>query len=217
MSDLLLELDEAMRQERVEKFFHEHGKTVIAFIVATIVMTAAVSGYKHWNAGAQERGTSALIALLDDPAFPDNIQTAELDMRGGLRGMALLSAGGALLDEGKTEEALTTYKRAMNDRGVAKDFKQLATIMVVRLDQDAATKPLQLLQPIWNDKSSPWRHSARLEAAAILANRDAGFAGALTHLKTVMQSENLPDTILNRASALHHIYTLKQQQAAQDS
>lgn len=216
MSDLLAEVDEAMRQERMEKFFKEHGKTVLAFIVLTVVLTGAISFYKHWNKAQQEKGTAALTALLDEASFPENI-TAEtaLDMRGGLRGVALLTAGSAYLDQDKAAEALPLYKRAADDKGIPADLRDLATIMMVRLDEGADEDAIARLQPIIKDKNNPWRYQAALEAATLHANALNDYAAALELLNTIQQAQNLPETLTNKARALSQIYALKQNEQDQ--
>jgi hypothetical protein len=54
MSDIFQEVDEIMKQERMEKFWKQNGAWIIAFIVLTILGTAAISGYQYCNAGVQE-------------------------------------------------------------------------------------------------------------------------------------------------------------------
>ena len=64
MSDLLAELDEAMHQERVERFFKEYGKLVLAAAVGIVMMVGGVSGYKSWDASVNAAGTDALLEEL---------------------------------------------------------------------------------------------------------------------------------------------------------
>ena len=210
MSDLLAEVDEVMRQERIERFFKEHGKWVIALIVGIVLITASVSGFKAWNRAANAAGTDALLTLLDAPEFPENMLTAELDMRGGLRGIGLITAAGAFLDEGKTEESFQLYSRAASDKSIPDDLQSLAVLMAVRLNSKNPADMQKKLMKIWKDKNSPWQYHARLEAASLYAKNE-DYEKALEQLSVIQDTEGLPKTLYDTARALNHVYTLKHQ------
>lgn len=109
MTDILAEVDAAMRQERMEKFWKENGKTLIFFVFATIIMTGVISGYRTWDANAKARDTEQLLLLTESKDFPDNIKDAKLDLRPGLRGIALVNGAQAYLSQKKDAEALALY------------------------------------------------------------------------------------------------------------
>ena len=79
MADVFQEVDEMMKQERVEKFWKENGRWIIAFVVLTILGTALMSGYKSWNKSVQEKQTGELIAFLDAEDFPNGLDDAIKD------------------------------------------------------------------------------------------------------------------------------------------
>ena len=216
MSELLREVDDAMRQERVEKFFHEHGKTLIAFVALTIFLTGALSFYKYWDNKQKEDGTAALIALQEAEDFPENVLDADLNMRGGARGLAYLSGAQAFLDKNQTEDARTLYNKAAQDSGVPKDIKHLALLMQARLAEEKTQAELDTLQKIWSDTDSPWQAQARLESAIILAATKEDYASALSHLDEILKIPNLPDTFHTKVQALSHVYALEKAQKLQD-
>ncbi|MCD8562794.1 MAG: hypothetical protein LRY54_01755 [Alphaproteobacteria bacterium] len=49
MTDLLQEVDDMMRQEKLAKLWREHGNFIIGVILAIILATALVSAYKSWT------------------------------------------------------------------------------------------------------------------------------------------------------------------------
>ncbi len=214
MSDLLAEVDEMMRRERMEKLWKEHGNTLLAFVAFVILATAALSGYRAWNNSANEASTEQLITLLGAADFPGNIDGAELDMRGGHRGIALLSAAGLLLKEGKTEDAIGLYTKASEDGGIPADLRQLATLMQVRLlaSSDLAPSPEELakrLQDVAGDKGSPWQFYAHLDIAALKA-ATGNYDEAMEHLSVVQAGQGAPDNLVQNARALEHLYRLEQ-------
>lgn len=220
MADIFSEVDDIMRQERIEKFFKEHGRFVLAFVAVVILGTAFVSGYNAWNNSVNKTQTDKLLTLLEDATFPDNIKSAELDMRGGLKGIALLTAAGTFLENGKTEAALSLYTQAAGDKSIPDDLRQLAILTTVRLEtsgrgtEETSNTDLQArLETVWKDTGSPWRYHAHLEAAALYAHQDQDFTKSKEHLRKILETKNLPDTLYAKAQALNHIYGLKQQEA----
>jgi hypothetical protein len=219
MSDVFVELDEAIRQERVERFFKEHGKFVLGLVALTVLATGLISGFRAWNNSVRADQTSSLIALLDAEDFPDNILAAEPDLRGGLKGVALLTAAGEFLDQEKQAEALELYERAAADRAVPADLRQLATLMSVRLqatgesaDTDAMLKKLEAVA---RNNNSPWQAHARLESAVLYAHGKQDYKAARIQLALVTKMADLPETLRQRAEALDHVYALKQNELQQ--
>ncbi len=215
MSDIFQEVDEIMKQERMEKFWKENGTWIIAFIVLTILGTAAISGYKYWNAGVQEKQTATLIAMFDKPDFPAGVAEQSQDLRPGLRGLALLSAANHEMEAGNTDSALDFYKTAAEDSALPDDFRGMAQIMTARLDQNLnAAEKLTMLKDVFDDGDSPWRFHAQLEAALVEAHDNQDYAAARFHVERIVRANDaVSPSLLNRARSLDHVYTLKQEGA----
>ncbi|MCC6598722.1 MAG: hypothetical protein IT559_08030 [Alphaproteobacteria bacterium] len=219
MSELFREVDEALRQDRAAKFWKENGIYLIAFVLGTILLTAAFSGYKAWDTHTRQKQTSALLALQNAANYPENITTASLkNLAPGLRGIALLDAGGKYIADKKPQEALKFYEMGAADTKIPEDLHGLATLMSVRLLANTDTADgkdlLARLEPIWSDTKNIWASQARLEAAVISANKLGDLNTARTHLEAVQNTANLPDTVHEKARALDHVYALRQQKAA---
>ena len=209
MSDLLAEVDEAMRQEKLEKFWHENKSLIITFIVATILSTAAISGYRTWDANTKAAQTAELIALQDASDYPSNIIDSDLEFRAPIRGIALLSAAGQFMEQDKPQEAQKLYARLAGDSKIPDQFRHLGILMNARLNQTTG-KDLQTgdilaaLHPVLNGKS-PWKAHAQIDAAIIEAEQNP--QKALELLNAVADTPNLPQTLYERAQKLHHIYS----------
>ena len=213
MSDLLAEVDEAMRQERIEKFWKENKNAIIAAVVFVILATAAISGYRTWDAKVKTADTQTLTNLMEQPNFPQNINGEKLDIRPGLKGIALLTAAGQYIAEDKPEEALVLYKRAAEDSSIPDDLRQAAVLAQTKISgTEVPDEALSALKTVWEDDDSPWRYHARIEAAVILAHAKQDYAAARDHLDIVMTAQALPDSLYAKAKALDHVYALKQDQ-----
>lgn len=211
MSDILAEVEDAMRRERLEKIWKEHGKTILTGIAMVILGTGVGSAYRAWDFKVKAEGTDKLMALMEDTAFPENIRDAKLDMRADLQGITLLNAANAFMKQGKEEEALKLYTKVAEDSSIPSDIRGLGILMQVRLAPDAAANSnlVKQLETIWQDKNSPWQQSARIEAAG-LAAASGNLKQAREHLAAVLETQGLPESIYGKARALDHIYALKE-------
>jgi hypothetical protein len=218
MADLFAEADEALRRERVLKIWNENKIYIIAFIVGTIVMTGVFSAYRTWDQSVREKQTAELLELQAAKDYPENIFKAEkLEFRSGLKAIALLDAAGKFIAKNDNEKALEMYERIAADSSLPGEFRDMGTLMTVRLKENAKSeKPEELLsklEGVYNNAKSPWAAHARIEAAVIMANLQNNFEGARAHLNAVQDSKDLPESLYQKAQFLDHVYALKQQTA----
>jgi hypothetical protein len=213
-NDIIAEVNEAMRQERMEKFWKENSKSLIAFVVLTIIATGVISAYRSWDANVKAAGTDKIMTLMEDKSFPDNIKDAKLDVRGGLRGIVLINGAQEYLNKKKTDEALALYAKAAEDTGIPGEMRDLAVLMQVRLTKDAAAndKLVKELAKIAGS-NSPWQYHARIEAAALSAEKE-DYKKARDYLAGVMDDKTVPESLYKKAQALDHVYALRQEKAA---
>jgi len=220
MADLLQEVDEVMRQERMEKFWQENKNYIIGFIVGTILLTGILSGYRSWDANVKAEQTATIMALQDAENYPQNLVDADLNLRAGLRGMAIMQAAATALGEDDQETALKLYERAAADIKLPKDIRQSAIIGAVNLKLNAEEAPdanalLQQLQIIIQDANSPWTAHANILSAVVLAHLNKDYDQALKQLEAASKIENLPQSLSTRINALGHVYTMNKNNASE--
>jgi hypothetical protein len=218
MSDLLTEIDEMMRQERMASLWKKHGMTIVTIVVAIIVGTGISTAYNAWKHSTDKQNTAHLLSIVESPQFPQNVDAENLDLPPALRGIALVTAASASLKEGDNARALTLYETAAQDTKVPENTRHLAALSAVRLEaaQEGSTVDvIEKLKPVLNSKNSPWLYQAHLEAALIYAHKAQDYAKAREHLNIIQDTQNLPDTLYEKAIALNHVYSLRQQQADQ--
>ncbi|NCT40223.1 MAG: hypothetical protein GW778_00980 [Alphaproteobacteria bacterium] len=206
MSDLLAEVDDAMRQERLAKFWHENKFFIVAFVVLTIVATGAMSAYRSWDMKTKTEQTAQLITLQEATNYPANIIEDDLDFRPSIRGIALLSAAGTAMQRNNQEDAAKLYARIVADTKIPEKFRYLGIIMDVRLkmEKEGANKEelLSALAPILNSKSA-WKPHAQIDAALLQANTNP--QKSLELLNSVADTPELPASLYERAQKLHHV------------
>ena len=210
MADLLQEADDALRQEKLAKFWNDNGAYIIGFVIFTIVLTGAISVYRSWDYNVREDQTARVLELEAAPDYPDNILAQEdLDLRSGLREMAMMSAAATYVEQGDKDKALEMYKRVEQDSGLDLTFRQLATLMIIRLqtaEENYDSDPLiDALEEVATDKDSPWRWHALLELSVLEAHNNE-YKDAQEHLNTIMKAQDLPPNLYAKASALMQVY-----------
>lgn len=217
MSDIFAEVDEVMKQDRLEQIWAEYGNLIIAFIIGVIVLTAVVSGYKSWNDSVKEKQTEILSTLVSDADFPMNVDLETLELKGDVRAIALMGAGAAFLDgeDAQPGKALEMYKAVQGDESVDESYRGLAALMVARLSVETnVEESMAALQAVYDDEKSLWRYHAAIELAVLAAHEGGDLNKARTYLADVAAQEAvLPPGLVMRARSLDHLYALRQDEA----
>lgn len=211
MADVFQEVDEMMKQERLEKFWKENGSWVIAFVVLTILGTAVISGYKSWDRSVKEKQTAELIAILDAPTFPENVKQEEVsDFRPALRAIANLSAAQSYQNNNDAENALKLYQAVAEDSGISEQMRDLAVVMAARLDATKSVdEKLETLKSVYSSSTSPWRYHAYMDAALLQAHEKQDYEAARQLLANVSAGEAAPASLKENAKKLDHVYAVK--------
>ncbi|MCD8562795.1 MAG: hypothetical protein LRY54_01760 [Alphaproteobacteria bacterium] len=164
--------------------------------------------------------TTALMEALEKPDFAENAPEALKDLRPGLKSIGLLNAAGKALKDKKPEEAAALFKTVAEDSSTPGDLADFALIMEMRLAKPAEQAAfLPKLEKIAGSSSSPWRFHAATEAAVLKASAQ-DYQGARALLLPMLNAEadilaSLPPSLMTRARALDHVYTLKAGTAAE--
>lgn len=212
MADLFIEVEEAMKRERLEKFWATYGNYIVTLVILTIAGTAAYAGYKAWNETVRTQQTTQFLDTntQDDPQAMIALAPS---LRPGLAAIARIDAAGDFLEQGQAEEAAKIFGDVANDNKAPKELQELAAFALAR--QKVASNPEQgllALAPLYNG-NGPWRYHARLEAAVILADSLHDYAAARNHLAVLLTEEDLPQSLSKKASSLDILYALKQHES----
>jgi|TARA_R110002126_G_scaffold13118_4_gene57022 hypothetical protein len=215
MSDILQEVDEALKQDKIIKLWQNYGRYLIAALVLVIVMTAAKSAYEYQHRTSSERATTALLSILNNDGVDKQAALSEYikTSKGGSVIVAQLELAGAQLKQGDSESAFSTFN-ALADNGKAPAyFQDFAKLMSIQIKMDTMSDEQIVainadLETIINDEKSLWRYHAMLNRAAIKASQ-ADYKAAIADAGRVKTAPNMPQTLINRAIALEQLYTIK--------
>ncbi len=216
MSDIFREVDEALQREKAEKFWKEYGPTVLLAAILLVVGTAAGVAWRTWDHNRNETETAKLVEALDGQEVSiDQLKSIIGESRDGPEAIALMTAAEALQQKDDRAGAAALYRQAAESRGTPKDLRDLSRILFVRTTQDSsADQKMAVLKPVLDNTQSPFIWHARIEAALVSASAEK-FQEAVNHLTAFKdQQDTLPPSLLDRASALRQLYTLKAQEKA---
>lgn len=213
--NLILEIDEALKQERTEKLLKEYGPYILAGVVLAVLFTGILSAYRSWDNRINAEQTAQLMQALTSEERSSALETLAPQLRPGQRGLALMTAAGSYIAEDKSEQALAVLNRVAQDTQIDTLHRQLADLMAVRLITSEGQKDIDAqallarLKPLMDDKN-PWRWHARVEAALINAHILNDYAAARKYLSEVLSQEQiLPPSLRERAHALDQVYSQK--------
>ena len=213
MSELLRDVDEMMRQERLKQIWEAYGNYIIGGVLALILAVALHQGYQSWSTSKARANTAALQQALEAKDVAPAL-AAYADARGGnAAAVANLLRAEQLMMADKVDDARAVLLAVRNDARAHIDLRELATLNWVRLSASAkdadATALLNALAPLMRDDGQPFAWSARVEAAVIQAHLNKNYQAAIDLLAPMVNNPGLPYTQAERAEALSQLYKLR--------
>lgn len=209
------EVDDALKQERLETLWKKYGNYVISGAIALVLGTALVTGWNSWNKSQNEKETTRLVEVIKS-AEPQGVDFKEMikNTRPAHKAIAILDAAGSHIEQKEKDKAITLYEELSQDSTAPTVFRDLATIMATRLELSneniETDKLLSILTPISNDPSNPWYLSALFHKALVHAHGEQDLTKAIQTLNILVQTEDAPPILKEKATALIHVYTLEQ-------
>lgn len=201
----LREIEEEIRRERIEKIWREYGTY---FLIAAGVIVFGVLAYKYFESqriaaaqatGARYEDALDLVSEGKEGSAAKEFEIIAKEGTGGYPNLAQLQLAGALLKQGKKEEALAAYEALANDGAADKMLRDYAALQAASLRLGTAdfTEMENRLTPLMSD-DGPWRYSARELLG--LAAYQAGKPGSEVRLilTPLLVDQKTPQTITDR-------------------
>ena len=215
MSDILQEIDDAMKREKAEKFWKENGPTLVASAIALVVFTGIFSAWNAWKLNVNTKQTDLLVGALETQYPETALDAAAENLKGGHQSIAMLHNASIKAGASKTAEAIALYRDIAKDVSTPSLWRELATLNAVKLEwadsennADKAKALIADLKPLMNERK-PWAKLAAIQAAMITADGLQDYTLASRYLAPVLNDEKTPATLKDRATALDHIYVIK--------
>lgn len=209
MADFIVEVDEAMKQERLEKLWQSYGGFFLGLIAMLILGTAANAGYSHWKSQKNIAQTDVYLdALIDENETSEALAVAKNKIENpNLKALAQIHAAGRALDENKDGQAVKLYQIENTSSEILNGLSDLMS--VTQNDTLSASEKVERLNQISSNPNNPWRYHALMETALLNAHDLGNIQNARQNLKQIIDAENIPQTLKKKAQSLDILYALK--------
>ncbi len=216
MTDILREVDEAMRVERMTKIWNENKYLIIVGCAALILGTAASAAYNSWTLHKKRETTSAILAAATESKPLEALTKAAEQDRSAYKALALMTAASKAMESKRYAAGLDLYKQVAADRGAPLLFRDLAIVQKVAISLDHAPEftseeLLAEINKVAANEKSPWIGQGLFTRAIVKAHKGGDIKGAIGDLELVTQKTELPESLRQRAQALIDTYQLKDQ------
>ncbi|MDD3020379.1 MAG: tetratricopeptide repeat protein [Alphaproteobacteria bacterium] len=211
MSDILREVDEMMRADRMNSLWQQHGKTILLGIGAIILGTALNSGWMAYKSHQAQIQTTAIIDAMKSDNPVSSLKDLTASLKGSGRAFAALDAASLALDSKNYGDAIAMYTIAQQDKSAAQDLRDIATLQKVSImldhSEDAKAEDLLAeLKPLLANTKSAWRLRALLVSAMVKAHKSKDYQGALDDLAVLSADQTIPPSMASQVSALQDVY-----------
>lgn len=125
MSDIIRDVDESIKQEKLARLWKEYGPTLVVSAIALIVLTAVFSGWNAWQDSKNREVTNAMIVALAAPEPSDALIEVANKYPGRLSGLNYLNAGNVAFESGNKDKALESYKALADGEDATEIFQDL--------------------------------------------------------------------------------------------
>lgn len=206
------EVEADLRDEQLQQMWGRY-RNVIVGVMGVIIL--GVAGYQFWQGTIENRlakqadtFAQATAYLIEDNTDQALIELQSVAQDGGAYGaLADLQRAGIFVEDGQTEEALAIYRRLSSDPAVDYVFGDIAALLwgLHGLDSEDPDTLEQVLTPL-TDPSNAHSYSA-LELTALLAARRGDMQEANAILDQLIEDENTPQSIRNRANELAAVFS----------
>lgn len=209
MSDLLREINDELKADKLHAFWREFQVPLITGVVALLL---GVAGFNFWNHKQFEEkaaSTSSVITALDQK----DSSAALLKESGAEESppiMLMLAAGEAAKTD--SAKAITLYQRVIENKKTPDIMRKRAMLDSVLLGLNnpknlAADKALADLKTIIDDNDM-FVAEAHLLSGLIVKNLQKKPAESEAHFKAVVDDKFAPESLKERAKALLVVATL---------
>lgn len=197
MNEILNEIDQELRQERMKQLWRQYGMYIIAAVAAIILFVAGRQGLVAWQDNARINAADSYHAAI---ASAGNDALAEMAGKGG-EGYPLLAQFRLAAEAASTGDAITaeeTYLAIAADNSIGAVYRDAAVILsVMNAAEGADAQALSTrLEPIASGQG-PWSLFA-MEMQVGMALEKGDIATARQLALKMRENENLPADVNRR-------------------
>ncbi|MGC6485140.1 MAG: tetratricopeptide repeat protein [Candidatus Puniceispirillales bacterium] len=197
MNDILNEIDQELRQERMKQLWRQYGTYVIAAVAAIVLLVAGRQGLVAYQESARTTAADSYHAALAN-AGNDALEELAADGGEGYAMLARFSLAAEAAANGDALSAEETYLAIASDTDIGSVYRDAAVILSV-MNAGAGADPAALssrLEPVAAGQGG-WSLMA-MELQIGLALEQGDVASARQLALTMRENENLPADVNRR-------------------
>ncbi len=207
MADIFQEVDDEVRQDRLNKAWKRYAPLFIGLAVLVVLATAGFTGWRQYVSSQRLKASDALVAAMTQAGTGDrtgaikSLDALAVDAREPYATLARLRAAALRADGGDRKGAATLYAevaRTTED----KDIRQLAEVLgaVQEVPDAAPDDAIAKLKPL-ADAGGPWHNVAR-EYLGFVYFKKGDIAQARQAWQQIAQDVEASDALKARANEL---------------
>ncbi len=218
MSDIFTEVDDAVKQEKLEKFWKDNGNLIIGVVILIIVGTAAMNGWLYYKRAHFEKQTEAFLAAIQEDDLTAAYEARKDELKGLHAQMLLIRAGEDALGLDEPEKAIGYFQTAAEAQDVDPFFRDFArlkyarALMAVKTESEDGAESQQAGQNILNyldkmaaDHNNPWYNQANFLSAQVAAYHMNNDELALRHLSNIQKSKISQPALTKAINAMESV------------
>ncbi|MBU0800736.1 MAG: hypothetical protein KKA05_06995, partial [Alphaproteobacteria bacterium] len=136
-NELITEIEDAVRREKLEKAAKEYGPYVLAGCLLAILFTGLMAGWSSWQTRTNAAHTAAILQAVEGPNTARNLSETAATLGAGQELVARLASAGLYLQEENKAEALIQFQQAAADKSAPALLRDMALLQSVRLEWEA--------------------------------------------------------------------------------
>jgi hypothetical protein len=214
VDELIHEVEEQLKWERLEKLWKDFGAYIIGGILAVIL---GVAGFVYWNHSqlknkeALSEKYTAAVQLLSEGKSKEAVEQLKSieNSDGGYGMMARFTAAASLVDNTETRpQAIAIYRDMLNSKNIDRRYRTLAIIFLVMAEMDTGD-PVEMKKLLAETSigTNMWPDTTA-ELTALLAIKSGDTELAKTTLEELKASTTASQGVRLRANAM--LQTLQQ-------
>ncbi|MHA1524356.1 MAG: tetratricopeptide repeat protein [Alphaproteobacteria bacterium] len=215
MSDIFREVDDDLRQERLQQLWKQYGTY---FVGGAVALVLAIGGYKFYRnyevtsagqAGDQFAQATQLIAQSKFQEAEPILAELAKDGYANYPVLARLQQAAALAAQKQREPAVEIYDLIANDTGADLMFRDLARLRaaIILVDSASPEEIARRLETLMTE-NSVWHHTAR-ELVALSAYRARDYKAADDQFAVILSDTGAPAQLRARAEMMRALIAPK--------
>lgn len=202
MADIIDEINEELKQERMQAVFAKYGKIIIGFAAAVVAIVVAIQGYGMYQDSVRAKAATAYFDALGEDEIGAALATASDDLAGGYEMLARFVTAAEQVALGDKAAAYEGYVALSQDASLNEIYRNFAAMLAVTNAPDgvASDALTALIAPI-AEMAGPTQGLA-LELMADVALRDGDIAAAKGFIEKINQLQDVPNGLRQRAATL---------------